>query len=417
MSDQNQRKRRENKSRKKARVNTSSTRDSILDSASKIMNRKGFADSSISEIAQDVGIKEPVIYQYFKGKEDLLFSIVENEMEKYHAFLRDQLQGIRGAYNKLRKLVWSHLRFNDVNREYITLVILECRSNANFYQTDAYRSIRRYAGILRSILDEGAKEGVFRSDINLALVRDIIFGLVDFQAITCLISEEIKDAAPDHEDCMRLLERILLVRPGPDIPTKEKRHRILQAGVEAFAEKGSNATISEIAKQAGVADGTVYEYFKNKEELLFSIPEERFKEHLSQLEEDFSFTDPLRKVHHFIGCHFHLYLTDRDFLRVFLMITLLNRRFYSSKAYEGLGQYMRVLETLVREGIDDGTFASDCNVRVFRNMFLGAFTHMMLRWIFINKETAVNKFEEINEVSDLLADSLVDKGTISSVYR
>ena len=50
-------------------------------------------------------------------------------------------------------------------------------------------------------------------------------------------------------------------------------------------------------------------------------------------------------------------------------------------------------------------------------MFLGAFTHMMLRWIFINKETAVNKFEEINEVSDLLADSLVDKGTISSVYR
>jgi TetR/AcrR family fatty acid metabolism transcriptional regulator len=326
-------------------------------------------------------------------------------MERYHAFLGDQLQGIRGAYNRLRKFIWSHLRFNNVNKEYITLVILECRSNPNFYQTEAYRSIRRYAGTLRSILAERVGEGVFRSDNNLALVRDIIFGLVDFQAITCLVIEEIKDAAPDHEDCMQLLERILLVRPRIDIPAKEKRHRILQAGIEVFAEKGVNATISEIAKHAGVADGTVYEYFKNKQELLFSIPEERFKEHLSQLEKDFSFTDPLRKVYHFIKCHFHLYLTDRDFLRVFLMITLLNHRFYSFKAYEGFRQYMRVFERLVEEGIDSRTFASDCNVRIFRNMFLGAFTHMMLRWIFINKETAVNKFEEINEVSDLLADS------------
>ena len=59
----------------------------ILHATAKIMNEKGFAKSSISEIAKEAGVKDPVIYQYFKGKEDLLFSIVQTHMEKGFEFL------------------------------------------------------------------------------------------------------------------------------------------------------------------------------------------------------------------------------------------------------------------------------------------------------------------------------------------
>jgi len=408
LSAPNPRKKREGQKGQKPLKNDTPVRQRILSVASEIMNRKGYSESSISEIASGVGIKDPIIYQYFKGKEDLLFAVVEDHMGKFLLYLDEQLQGISGAYNKLRKLIWAHLRYNDVNKEYITLVNIECRSNLSFYETRAYELIRRYAGILIRILREGVEEGAFRSGINLNLVRDIIFGLVDFEAITCLITKEIEKAAPDHEICMRLIERILLNKSKDDKSLETKRSRILRMAIKAFAEKGyRNATIAEIAKQAGVADGTVYEYFKNKEELLLSIPEERFEDHINQFEMAFNIKDPVKMLRRFIKYHFNLYLTDTDFLKVYLSLILLNRRFYQSRAYDGLRRYLKLLEDLIQKGINDGSFAPDSDIRIFRNMFLGAFTHMGLRWFFLGKGAAIDKTDEINQITNLLNDALI----------
>jgi len=391
-------------------------RQDILNAASKVMNEKGSKSSTISEIALEAGVKDPTIYQHFNGKEDLLFSVVEEQMEKFLLFLDEHLQGICGAHNKLRKLIWAHLYFNDVNREYITLVLLECRTNRNFYKSQAYKLIRRYVGILMAILQEGVEEGVFTPDVDFRLVRDLIFGLVDFEAITCLITHEIPETSPDHEDCMRLIQRILLVNPGDKPSSVDKRQRILFAAVKAFAEKGhEKATISEIASSAGVGDGTVYEYFKNKEEILLAIPEERFQEHLNRLKETFDIRDPLKKLRRFIQYHFQLYLVDQDFLRVCLMLIILNRRFYVSRAYESLRNYLQVFEKIVQEGIDQGCFANNTNIRVFRNMFMGSFTHMVLRWLFFDKK--IDKMNETNEITDLLTKALYDTDACGRVIK
>jgi len=380
----------------------------ILQSASRIMNQKGFNDSNIGEIALEADVKEPIIYQYFEDKEDLLFSCVEDQMKKYLLFLNEQLEGINVVDQKLRKFIWVHLRYNDVNQEYITLVLLECRTNPNFYKSKAYQLIRDNVRILMAILEIGCKEGVFRQDVNLNLVRDIIFGLMDFEAITCLITHEIKEAASDHEDIMRLIERILFLKNRPQISPIDKKHRILRAAIKMFAEKGyTGATISEVASLANVADGTVYEYFKNKEDLLFTIPEERFKDHLNEMEEAFNIRSSVRKLKRYIKRHFELYLIDQDFLKNYLILILLNRRFYQSRAYETLGRYVKVFEDLVQEGVNNKSFNPDINVRIFRNIFLGAFTHMVLRWIFRSEGKNVYKMEEIDEIAELLCDAIV----------
>ena len=111
----------------------------------------------------------------------------------------------------------------------------------------------------------------------------------------------------------------------------------------------------------------------------------------------------------FIQYHFNLYLTDTGFLKVYLNLILLNRRFYESRAYESLRKYIRILEDLTQKGIDDGSFAPDSDVRIFRNMFLGAFTHMGLRWFFLSRGMTANKIDEINQIKDLLNDALVAK--------
>ena len=303
----------------------------------------------------------------------------------------------------MRKLVWAHLKFNDTNREYITLVLLECRSNVNFYKTKAYGMIRNYSHILTKIIEKGCGQGVFRSDINISLVRDMIFGLVDFEAIACLVTKEIDEAIPDHEGCMNLIGRAILAKENNDKDPGNTRCRILQAAKKSFAENGyQKATISQIAREAGVADGTVYEYFQNKEDLLFSIPKEVFAIHISQLEEVFDIKSPEKMLRRFITHHFSIYLTDPKFLRIYLSLILLNRRFYQSHPYEDWLKYIEFLDDIVNRGIDDGSFASSSDIKVFRKMFLGAFTHMGIRWFFTGKINSTDKFYEIDQITDLL---------------
>ncbi len=386
-------------------------KENILNSACKMMNRKGFNESNISEIALEAGIKEPIIYKYFKDKEDLLFSVVEDQMAKYSSFLDEHLTGINGVDQKFRKYIWAHLRYNDINRDYITLVLLECRSNPNFYKTKAYELIRKTVRVLTEIIIEGSKEGIFRQNVNLRLFRDLVFGLMDFEAITCLITNEIHEAAPDHEDIMKLFERILFAKFSPKPSPMDKKQRILRAGIKMFAEKGYlGATISEIASLANIADGSIYEYFKNKEDLLLSIPEQRFKEHINRLQETFNDRNSMKKIRRFIEFHFGLYLNDFDFVKVCLILILLNRRFYQSGAYQSLRQYIKFFEDLVEEGVKDGSLNPDTNIRIFRNMFLGAFTHMLLRWIFRSEGRSIDKMCETNEIVDLLCNAVAVSG-------
>ncbi|MBN1181618.1 MAG: TetR/AcrR family transcriptional regulator [Bacteroidales bacterium] len=381
--------------------------DLVLDVCSTLFYKNGYDGSNMKEIAKMVGLTEPTIYQYFGSKEGILFSIVEKHVYESNILVQEQLQGIAGAYNKLRKIVWVHLRYNDLNREYISLILLECRSNLNFYQSNAYKQLRKYAGIYLSLIEEGIREGVFRSDIDARVVRDIILGTLDFEAYTVLVTKEIPEAAPDHEDIMRLFDRILMEQDKEGKLQVNKKQSILDAATRLFAEKGYTAsTILQIAKAAKVSEGLVYEYFKTKEDLLISLAEKPFKNNLNNLNEIFEKPTKLAKVRQFILEHFRLYLDDKHFLKVYLLLIQLTKRFYGSKAYDAWMDYIHVFEKFVQDGIDDGEIRADCNVRIFRNMFIGTFTHMCLRWLVIDEPGNINMLAEKSEAIDLLVRSI-----------
>ena len=90
------------------------------------------------------------------------------------------------------------------------------------------------------------------------------------------------------------------------------------------------------------------------------------------------------------------------------MLILLNRWFYQSRVYESLRLYIQVFEELVQKGIEDGSFAYDTNVRVLRNMFLGAFSHIVLR-CFLSEKVSMDKMEELTDSIDLFTDTLAVK--------
>ncbi len=151
----------------------------ILKVATEVFAEKGFNESTISQIAKKAKIAEGGIYVYFKNKEDLLFSIPEERMENFLSGLREQVEGIRGALNKLRKLIWYHLHFYEQNRDYTLILLQNIRLNPRFASTQAYQLIREFSEMVVQILEEGKREGSIRAEIDARLLRDAILGAIE----------------------------------------------------------------------------------------------------------------------------------------------------------------------------------------------------------------------------------------------
>ena len=377
----------------------------ILAAAEEIMSEKRLADTTISEIATKADVADSVIYQYFKDKEDLLFSVPGERMKEVNYMLGEHLQGISDAESRLSKMIWFHLRDIDTHPGYGRILILDCRSSPNFYLSPAYKLIRDYANVLHDILKQGVDNGSFRSDLNIKVARDIILGTLDWEIISSLALGEIEESAPDLDDIMSLVRAMIT----PNRKTiYSKSDRILRAAEKVFAEKGFlKAKIAEIAKLAQVSEGTVYEYFGNKEDVLLAIPERRCGENLDELSETFHIKNPVRKLRRFTRYYLFLLLTEQDFLKVFLLQLQLNKRFYGSKSFESFRRYFKVLEDVIEEGISQGYFRPDINPRVFRNMFFGAVSHLALRWEILQKEREPDKIQEINHLTDMLSSAVM----------
>ncbi|MEN8246292.1 MAG: TetR/AcrR family transcriptional regulator [Thermodesulfobacteriota bacterium] len=379
----------------------------IIEAAEALVFEKGIADTTVTAVAQKAGVADSLVYQYFKNKEDLLFSVVIERMVESIEVAKEALQGIQDPESRLRKLIWHSLKYNDRHPGYVRTLMFECRSNPSFYTTKGYAIMREHLKLLVDILKQGVSEGVFRDDVHLGLVRDLIYGAFDFESIDTIATKEIDESIGDFDAIINLL--LPMLRKSTPEAENEKETKILEAAEAMFSEKGFNKTrVQEIARLAKVAEGSIYDYFKNKEDLLLSIPLKRFQRHIDALPETFHIKSPQRKLRRLIKYHFSLYLNNRNFLRVFLLDIQLNKRFYGSKAFDLFQTYLKAFEGIIAEGKAEGCFRRDINPRVFRNMFLGAFSHMALRWLFFNEENKYDKLEEIDSLTDLLSFAVIN---------
>jgi AcrR family transcriptional regulator len=271
-----------------------------------------------------------------------------------------------------------------------------------------------------NILQQGVDAQIFRTDLDIRLVRDLIFGILDEEALSCFASHEIEKTLPDFGAIMDLvLPMILSVKKSEAALAKEKNDkegRILRAAEAVFAGKGYHtATVSEIAAKAGVAEGTIYTYFDNKSELLFSIPKKRLQQFKRGMVDVFDIRDPLKKLRRFIRFQFTVFLSDRNFLKVFLLDTKLNREFYTSDVYHEFLDYFSALEKIVEEGVKKGIFRKEINTRLFRNLFVGSMIHLTTRWFILEDTKPIDMMREIDEVISLLCRSVICKD--SSIFQ
>ena len=112
--------------------------------------------------------------------------------------------------------------------------------------------------------------------------------------------------------------------------------------------------------------------------------------------------DPLEKLRCFIGEYFRIFSTDSEFLSIFLCDIKLNKQFYSTEAFVAFLNTNEMLYEILNEGKDLKVFRPDLNNRVFRNLFLGTFSHLAIRWFVLERVTPLKMMSELEAIISLL---------------
>ena len=155
------------------------TKDRILNSAKQLFAENGFLKTTVADICRQAGLSEAALYEYFKGKEDLLLAIPDLWVSQLLIDLEDQMFGIRGAFNKLRKYIWWMYRRIEESPLDAKVVYLHLKTNASFMETPVYTNVKTLYHYLIAIFEEGMRSGEMRQDLDPIGARTIVVGTMD----------------------------------------------------------------------------------------------------------------------------------------------------------------------------------------------------------------------------------------------
>lgn len=163
----------------------------------------------------------------------------------------------------------------------------------------------------------------------------------------------------------------------------DKREAILRAATQVFARNGYfNSKVADIARAAGVADGTVYLYFKSKEEILHSIFDGAVEEAISEGRRELeSITDPREKLLRIARLHLERMGADRDLAVVFQVELRGSTKFMEQFSAAGFAEYLKIIRDIFEEGQRAGIFRPDLNAKVVAKILFGALDEMATNWI------------------------------------
>ncbi len=188
---------------------------------------------------------------------------------------------------------------------------------------------------------------------------------------------------------------------------EEKRERILSAALKVFSQKGFyKSKVSEIAKEAGVADGTIYLYFKNKDDLLISIFEEKIGELISILKQKLEgVRNPEEKMWVFIENHLHLLEKNRALAEMLQVELRQSNKFMKEYVPVRFLEYLDILAGIIEEGKARGVFREEINSTIARRIVFGALDEISLAWV-LSKKRKYDIEESARQVYMIVVDGM-----------
>lgn len=179
-------------------------RAEIVRAAVKVFAQKGYFAARMREVAEGAGVADGTVYLYFRGKEDLLVSILEEHAEAFLLRARRDIESVADPRERLHRVVERHLFSLENNRALAQVFQIELRHTRRFLRRVARGKVSEYLELLREIIADGVKEGAFRRDVSPEIAARALFGAVDELVTSWVLAAHERPLAADVGPLLRL---------------------------------------------------------------------------------------------------------------------------------------------------------------------------------------------------------------------
>jgi TetR/AcrR family transcriptional regulator, fatty acid metabolism regulator protein len=163
----------------------------------------------------------------------------------------------------------------------------------------------------------------------------------------------------------------------------DKPQQIIEAAVRVFARKGYyNSRVSDIAREAGIAAGTIYLYFRTKDDILVTLFRDKMADFVGALRKAISVEpDAASKVRRLVSLHFRILEEHPNLAEVVQVELRQGQKFFRGASSQEIGAYFALIASVLEEGVTEGRFRSSLPVKVATKMLFGAMDQVATSWV------------------------------------
>jgi len=163
----------------------------------------------------------------------------------------------------------------------------------------------------------------------------------------------------------------------------DKPQQIIAAAIRVFARNGYyNSRVSDIAREAGIASGTIYLYFKTKDEILVTLFREKMAEWVALVRRELAAErNPVTKIRKIVALHFKVLEENPDLAEVVQVELRQGQKFFRGASAHEVSAYFDVINNVLEEGVGAGLIRRDLPVKVATKMLFGAMDQLATSWV------------------------------------
>jgi TetR/AcrR family fatty acid metabolism transcriptional regulator len=163
----------------------------------------------------------------------------------------------------------------------------------------------------------------------------------------------------------------------------DKPQQIIDAAVRVFARSGYySSRVSDVAREAGIASGTIYLYFKTKDEILVTLFRHKMAEWVASVRKAIAEEqDPVAKIRRIVALHFKVIEDNPDLAEVVQVELRQGQKFFRGASAREVSAYFDVIQAVLEEGIAAGRVRRDLPVKIATKMLFGAMDQLATSWV------------------------------------
>lgn len=161
----------------------------ILDAAIAVFAQSGYFQARVADIAERAGVADGTVYLYFQSKEEILRAAIDSAFTAFLERARGELDTTQDPRRRLHRLAFLHLEMLGANRDLAVVFQTELRQSARLLAQFSHRRLVEYFDLIRAVVREGQRAGLFRRELSDKIVANCFFGALDEMVTSWVLSE------------------------------------------------------------------------------------------------------------------------------------------------------------------------------------------------------------------------------------